>query len=69
MEQAVRYHHDPTPWVSPLVGGHPIITPLKDAIDHLAQAAESDAGVDKATLRGLLGTAKHYIAFLEVKAK
>lgn len=68
-EQAIPYRHEPTPKVSPLVGGHPILTPVSDAIDHLAQAAESDAAVSKAALKGLLAMVKHYVAFLEVKAR
>jgi len=64
----MTYHHEPTPWRSPLDGGHPILDPLRDAIDHVKQAAASGAGVNKAVLRGEIATLKHHMAFLEARA-
>lgn len=64
----MRYQHTRTPWFSPEDGYHPMMTPLRDAIDHLAQATESDAGYNKVTLAQLLAQIEHYVAFLRVRA-
>lgn len=52
---------------SMLEGYHPVLTPLRDANEHLQQAAEATAGVNPATLRRELAQAKHWLALIEAK--